>query len=135
LVQKSEHPPDRSLWQYLDENTQSVDLIEHISRCQRCKQRLDELQCTLDSVTHAPQPELSAMLRARTLRSFLGSRRTKPSFMRFCMVRIPLYQVAGIVAAAVLIMHIVGSKAETDETRHTTALAFHQTLQESLIGP
>jgi hypothetical protein len=135
MVQKSEHPPDKSLWQYLDENIQSTDLIEHISRCPRCKQRLDEYKRTLDTITHAPQPELSAMLRARTIRSFLGSRSTTPSFMRFCMVRIPLYQVAGIVAAAVLIMHIVGSKTETDNTRHTSALSFHQTLQESLLGP
>ena len=135
MVRNSEHPTDEELWHYLDDNIQPPGLIDHISDCPWCQKRLEEQQSAFDAVTSAPHPELSAMLRARTIRTFVDYRRSKPSFMELCMVRIPLYQVAGIVAAAVLFMQIIGSKTDEVDTHNTTPPSFQKALQESLIGP
>lgn len=135
MEQNSEHPTDRDLILYIDEGIQSSNLIEHISRCPRCAERLNELKNSFDIMTNPPESELSALLRARIMRSFVEYRKSGWSFGRLWTVRIPLYQVAGIVAAVALLMHFIGSKVETADTRNTTALSFHQTLQESLLGP
>lgn len=131
-----EHPSDEDMIRYLDEGVQSPHLTEHIIRCTACSERLDAMRRTITEVKSHPIPELSAMLRARTLRSFMEYRHARPSVVTFLTTKIPMYQVAGIVAVLFALLQLIGSiSGSTNDIRIADEPSFQYAIQERLIGP
>jgi anti-sigma factor RsiW len=108
---------------------------DHLEACERCRADVRRLRVALEAVRSAPEPFLPGDLRGRLMDRFERRKAIRWALPRILTWRIPLYQAAGLAAAAVLLWSLLTPPSpRTIRVRGAMgAPAFHA-AQSELVG-
>lgn len=112
-------------------------LKQHLVTCTRCGAEVESLRAAVRVVSDAPQPQLSVHLRRHLIHRFRRRQSKRSLLPRIVTFRIPIYQAAGLAAAAVLLWTLLAPTSRRDATVHglTRPPTFHTAQPEVVPGP
>lgn len=110
--------------------------LDHLASCIRCRTELNKLRTPIRAMEETPPPALTRELRERLLERFEGKRRWRWALPRILTWRMPVYQAAGLAAAAVVLWSLLAAPRPRPErtTSVDTNLAFNTALSDGVGG-
>jgi anti-sigma factor RsiW len=114
----------------------AASVRDHLADCERCTRDVTRMQAAVAAIRAAPQPRLSAELRQDLVQRFerkRGRRRLLPGILTW---RMPVYQAAGLAAAAVILWSLfAGPRPRVERTALREAgPAFHAATADGMAG-
>jgi anti-sigma factor RsiW len=109
---------------------------DHLAGCERCSGDLSRMQAALAALRATPEPRLSAELRERLVQRFERRRSWRWLLPRVLTWRMPVYQAAGLAAAAVVLWSLVAAPRPRPERAASmeASPAFHAATADGVAG-
>ncbi len=107
----------------------------HLAGCERCSGDVSRLQATLAAIRATPEPQLPADLRERLVGRLERRRSWRWLLPRIVTWRMPVYQAAGLAAAAVVLWSLVAApRPRPERAAMQPGPAFHTATADGVAS-
>ena len=136
MTSHEKHLTDDQLLSAAEGEALPRSLENHLKRCARCRAEADELRAPLKSIVETPAPTLTPELRERLISRYERRRAWRRVLPRILTWRVPLYQAAGLAAAAVVLWSLLAGPAPQARraAAKTAPPAFHAATSDGVGG-
>ena len=113
----------------------AASVKDHLADCERCRGDVNRMQAALAAIRAAPESRLSPELRERLVQLFERKRSRRRLLPRILTWRMPVYQAAGLAAAAVILWSLVaGLRPRPERATMQASPAFHTATADGVAG-